>query len=154
MKALVGAFNRENALVGGLLRDCDIFCNLRITFVPSSSTDSVTLQEEALYYWATADTAARATARKTSWKMSNGACAAEEAREKAGARYTEAEWQQMVLGLRREHKEKLETLRKEQDEALFKVGDTVQIFSFLSYLYLLFLFPSHHPFRLYRDLLF
>ena len=93
-----------------------------------------TLQEEALYYWATADTAARATARKTSWKMSNGACAAEEAREKAGARYTEAEWQQMVLGLRREHKEKLETLRKEQDEALFKVGDTVQISSFLSYL--------------------
>ena len=66
--------------------------------------------------------------------MSNGACAAEEAREKAGARYTEAEWQQMVLGLRREHKEKLETLRKEQDEALFKVGDNVQISSFLSYL--------------------
>ena len=28
----------------------------------------------------------------------------------------------------------LEKLRKEQDEALFKVGDTVQISSFLSYL--------------------
>ena len=40
---------------------------------------------------------------------------------KTGAKYTEAEWQQMVLGLRRENKENIEKLRKEQDEALFKV---------------------------------
>ena len=40
---------------------------------------------------------------------------------KPGARYTEAEWQQMVLGLKRENKDNLEKLRKEQDEALFKV---------------------------------
>ena len=41
---------------------------------------------------------------------------------KPGARYTEAEWQQMVLGLKRENKENVEKLRKEQDEALFKVN--------------------------------
>ena len=41
---------------------------------------------------------------------------------KTGAKYTEAEWQQMVLGLRRENKENIEKLRKEQDEALFKVN--------------------------------
>ena len=114
---------------------CD--CSLSMVTVLTVST----VQEEALYYWATADTAARATARKTSWKMSNGACAAEEAREKAGARYTEAEWQQMVLGLRREHKEKLETLRKEQDEALFKVGDNVQLCKYLLSYHIYSLFP-------------
>ena len=45
----------------------------------------------------------------------------EEGETKAGARYTEAEWQQMVMGLKRENKESIEKLRKEQDEALFKV---------------------------------
>ena len=37
MKALVGAFNQEKALVGGLLRDCEIFGNIRITFVSSTN---------------------------------------------------------------------------------------------------------------------
>ena len=41
---------------------------------------------------------------------------------KAGAKYTEAEWQQMILGMKREHRENIEILRKEQDEALFKVS--------------------------------
>lgn len=41
---------------------------------------------------------------------------------KTGAKYTEAEWQQMILGMKREHKENIERLRKEQDEALFKVS--------------------------------
>ena len=41
MKALVGTFNQEKALVAsrGLLGDCEIFANLRITFVWSSSTN-------------------------------------------------------------------------------------------------------------------
>ena len=37
-------------------------------------------------------------------------------------RYTEAELQQALLGLKREHKESIEQMRKDQDEALFKVG--------------------------------
>ena len=37
-------------------------------------------------------------------------------------RYTEAELQQALLGLKREHKESIEQMRKEQDEALFKVS--------------------------------
>ena len=43
MKALVGAYNQEKALVlsrRGLLRDCEIFANLRIAFVCSSSADT------------------------------------------------------------------------------------------------------------------
>ena len=36
-------------------------------------------------------------------------------------RYTEAELQQALLGLKRSHKEAIEQMRKEQDEALFKV---------------------------------
>ena len=48
----------------------------------------------------------------------------EEGGTKAGAKYTEAEWQQMVLGLKRENKENVERLRKEHDEDLFKVTFT------------------------------
>ncbi len=40
---------------------------------------------------------------------------------KPGARYTEAELQQALMAARREHKEGTEQLRKEQDEALFKL---------------------------------
>ena len=39
VKALVGAFNQEKALVSGLLRDCEIFGDIRITFVSSCSVD-------------------------------------------------------------------------------------------------------------------
>ena len=43
MKALLGAFNLDKALVGDLLRlrDCEMFGNLRITFVSSSNVDCV-----------------------------------------------------------------------------------------------------------------
>ena len=75
-----------------------------------------------------------------------GSCA-EEGESRAGARYTEAEWQQMVMGLKRENKESIEKLRKEQDEALFKVRTLNSGFdksvSFVSFSHLL-------PFRLYR----
>ena len=77
-----------------------------------------------------------------------GGGAGEDGDSKPGARYTEAEWQQMVMGLKRENKESIEKLRKEQDEALFKVrlyntGCPTMIISFVSFSHLL-------PFRLYR----
>ena len=37
-----------------------------------------------------------------------------------GAKYTEAEVQQLLLGLKRENKDNLELVQKEHDEALFK----------------------------------
>ena len=40
MKALVGAFNQGKAIVRGLLPDCEIFANLRLAFVTSSSAQS------------------------------------------------------------------------------------------------------------------
>ena len=54
---------------------------------------------------------------------------------KTGAKYTEAEWQQMVLGLRRENKENIEKLRKEQDEALFKVDFDDSFYAVLFFLF-------------------
>ena len=54
--------------------------------------------------------------------MGNGVAPVETNGAKTGAKYTEAEWQQMILGMKREHKENIERLRKEQDEALFKVS--------------------------------
>ena len=56
---------------------------------------------------------------------------AEESGTKAGAKYTEAEFQQAVMGLKREHKENIEKMRKDQDEALFKVS-SVQLKSSLA----------------------
>ena len=41
--------------------------------------------------------------------------------EKHGAKYTEAEVQQLLMGLKREHKDNLELLQKDHDEALFKL---------------------------------
>ena len=52
--------------------------------------------------------------------MGNGVVPVEGGGAKTGAKYTEAEWQQMIMGMKREHKENIEKLRKEQDEALFK----------------------------------
>ena len=78
------------------------------------------MQDESHYYWASTDHGTK-VARKTSWKMSNGSIMSEDSGAKAGAKYTEAEWQQMVLGLKRENKENVERLRKEHDEDLFKV---------------------------------
>ena len=67
--------------------------------------------------------------------MSNGSVKSDEGGNvKAGAKYTEAEWQQMLLGLKRENKENVERLRKEHDEDLFKVrfhhSDQQQLFDF------------------------
>ena len=81
-------------------------------------------KDDAQYFWASGEGSSKQ--RKTSWKMSKGSLgpgggAGEDGDSKPGARYTEAEWQQMVMGLKRENKESIEKLRKEQDEALFKV---------------------------------
>ena len=97
------------------------------------------MQEEGTYFWTAQDTGK--APRKTSWKMGNGVAPVESGGAKAGAKYTEAEWQQMILGMKREHRENIEILRKEQDEALFKA-------SLYNLLLLLdtFLFPLLQPF--------
>ena len=78
------------------------------------------MQEEGTYFWTAQDTGK--APRKTSWKMGNGVAPVEAGAAKTGAKYTEAEWQQMILGMKREHRENIEILRKEQDEALFKAS--------------------------------
>ena len=75
-----------------------------------------------MYYWSAGEMSK--APRKSSWKMSNGVLPtvpSEEGCTKAGAKYTEAEFQQALMGLKREHKENIEKMRKDQDEALFKV---------------------------------
>ena len=66
--------------------------------------------------------------------MGNGVVPVEGSGAKAGAKYTEAEWQQMIMGMKREHKENIEKLRKEQDEALFKARILSKFFHFLFFL--------------------
>ena len=83
-------------------------------------------------------------------KGSLGPGAEEDGDSKPGARYTEAEWQQMLMGLKRENKESIEKLRKEQDEALFKVRH--QLFKNCHHDYFFcFLFPSS-SFQIVQDL--
>ena len=74
--------------------------------------------------------------------MGNGVAPVEAGAAKTGAKYTEAEWQQMILGMKREHRENIEKLRKEQDEALFKASLSTLLFSFLD----IFLFSLLQPF--------
>ena len=92
-------------------------CSLA-TYSPDNLNHKL-LQEEGTYFWTAQDTGK--APRKTSWKMGNGVAPVEAGAAKTGAKYTEAEWQQMILGMKREHRENIEILRKEQDEALFKV---------------------------------
>jgi len=87
----------------------------------SDTTESY-FKEDGLYFWSTGDMSK--VPRKSSWKMSAGVLptvASEEACTKAGAKYTEAEFQQALMGLKREHKENIEKMRKDQDEAIFKI---------------------------------
>ena len=70
--------------------------------------------------------------------MGNGVAPVDGGGAKTGAKYTEAEWQQMILGMKREHRENIEKLRKEQDEALFKASLSTLLFYFLIF----FLFLS------------
>ena len=79
-----------------------------------------------MYYWSAGEMSK--VPRKGSWKMSTGVVPtvpSEESSTKAGAKYTEAEFQQAIMGLKREHKENIEKMRKDQDEALFKVRNII-----------------------------
>ena len=106
------------------------------------------VQDDAQYFWASSEAGSKQ--RKTSWKMSKGSLPrAEEGESKPGARYTEAEWQQMVMGLKRENKESIEKLRKEQDEALFKVRSPLS--QSIPDCFFCFLFPSS-SFQIVQDL--
>ena len=89
------------------------------------------MQEEGTYFWTAQDTGK--APRKTSWKMGNGVAPVDGGGVKTGAKYTEAEWQQMILGMKREHRENIEKLRKEQDEALFKASLSTLLFFFSLY---------------------
>ena len=95
--------------------------------------EDLSVQDEATYSWAAGGEAGAGarTPRKTSWKLAGPgllpALPTEESASKPGAKYTEAEFQQLLMGLKREHKEAVEKMRKEQDEALFKVGFPLQV---------------------------
>ncbi|CAB4056763.1 FMN2 [Lepeophtheirus salmonis] len=54
-------------------------------------------------------------------KNSSSASSSVESSPKLGLKYTEAEMQQVILGLKRQLKESIETLKKEHDEELFKL---------------------------------
>ena len=108
-----------------------------------------------MYFWSAGEMSK--VPRKSSWKMSNGGLPglptvpAEEGCTKAGAKYTEAEFQQALMGLKREHKENIEKMRKDQDEALFKVRSCFS--SFDCHIYS-FLFLSPTIFRFYKNFLY
>ncbi|KAJ9582146.1 hypothetical protein L9F63_003488, partial [Diploptera punctata] len=87
---------------------------------------------DLMYYWSHAETptAAPPTPGRltaSAWPPSSplGFSAAAElanaATSRPGARYTEAEFQQVVMGLKREHRENLNRLSKDQEVALFNV---------------------------------
>ena len=78
--------------------------------------------------------------------MGNGVVPVEATGAKTGAKYTEAEYQQMILGMKREHKENIEKLRKEQDEALFKASLFIFFISFSFFVF--FDLPFIPSFRL------
>merc|ERR1719278_73104 len=95
---------------------CSVLLGLGV-LRPAPGQENV-FKEEGTYSWAHTE-----QRRKTSWKTSANLLAAEESNSRPGARYTEAELQQALLGLKRSHKEAIEQMRKEQDEALFKVRE-------------------------------
>ena len=110
------------------------------------------MQDEGTYFWTAQDTGK--AARKTSWKMGNGVAPVEAGAAKTGAKYTEAEWQQMILGMKREHRENIEKLRKEQDEALFKAS-LFTLFLFMKTSYFSIFYPPtflSYIFQIVQDL--
>ena len=110
------------------------------------------MQEEGTYFWTAQDTGK--APRKTSWKMGNGVAPVDGGGAKTGAKYTEAEWQQMILGMKREHRENIEKLRKEQDEALFKAS-LFTLFLFIKTSYFSIFYPPtflSYIFQIVQDL--
>ena len=110
------------------------------------------MQEEGTYYWTAHETGK--PPRKTSWKMGNGVAPLDGGGAKTGAKYTEAEWQQMILGMKREHRENIEKLRKEQDEALFKAS-LFTLFLFMKTSYFSIFYPPtflSYIFQIVQDL--
>lgn len=83
----------------------------------SSGTE---LREDVIYAWSKSPpTPTRnGTPVKLDWKTASPGSSS---KSNPGAKYTEAELQQALMGLKREHKESIELLRKEQDEALFEL---------------------------------
>ncbi|TRY63309.1 hypothetical protein TCAL_13592 [Tigriopus californicus] len=82
------------------------------------------LRDDVIYAWSKSPpTPTRnGTPVKVDWKnASEFHSPSSSAKGNPGAKYSEAELQQALLGLKREHKDSIELLRKEQDEALFEL---------------------------------
>ena len=77
-------------------------------------------KDDVMYQWKRSHTEKNlGTPGKIEFKIpqQNG----EDHTNKHGAKYTEAEVQQLLMGLKREHKDNLELMQKDHDEALFKL---------------------------------
>jgi len=70
-------------------------------------------KDEGVYTWT------KGSFRKSAWVLNSTPPL--ENGTKAGAKYTEAEYQQALMGLRKENRLAMDRMRKEQDEAIFKV---------------------------------
>ena len=102
---------------------------------PSCAKDpkEISFRDDVMYQWSCKSESIAGTPirNNSSWKLSsnlpaNGSTPSGVDEElassnKPGAKYTEAEYQQALMKLKREHKEKIREMQKEIDEALFKV---------------------------------
>merc|ERR1719510_511639 len=97
----------------------NISCNLE-------DQNTVLFRDDVMYQWKKTSekphhqTCSNGTPGKIEFKklpIENG----DLSEQRHGAKYTEAEVQQLLMGLKREHKDNLELLQKDHDEALFKL---------------------------------
>jgi len=101
-------------LTWGVLKPCD----------PSKGEADASFKDDVMYFWAGDRKGSPGRLKKT-WKSSNSTMEEmEKSASPAGARYTEAEFQQAHMALKRAHKEKLEKMTKEHEEALFEIRGT------------------------------
>ena len=99
----------------------------------SKETNDFIFRDDVMYQWSCKSDSVVSTPIKINngWKLtspftSSGSTPAGHdeglaSSNKPGAKYTEAEQQQALMKLKREHKEKLREMQKEIDEALFKM---------------------------------
>ena len=96
----------------------------------SKDPNEISFRDDVMYQWSCKAESMTATPirNNNSWKqlhvtgsMPPGAEEEVASSNKPGAKYTEAEFQQALMKLKREHKEKIKEMQKDIDEALFKV---------------------------------
>ena len=86
----------------------------------NEENECILFRDDIMYQWKKSDKQScnAGTPGKIEFKLPNIQNGENE--QKHGAKYTEAEVQQLLMGLKREHKDNLELLQKDHDEALFK----------------------------------